>query len=139
MAGSTGHDDGRRVILFDGVCALCNTAVDWIRSRDRDGRFEFLPYQSAAERFPELEPERLAEALHVVLPDGRVYAGADAAPWIFGALPGWSWVAKVLALPVLRALAPAAYAWLARRRRLLGARAICESGKTRPSPPPSPP
>jgi hypothetical protein len=43
------------VILFDGVCALCNTGVEWIRARDRDGRFEFVPYQSVEDRYPELD------------------------------------------------------------------------------------
>ena len=139
IRGREGLPGERPVILFDGVCALCNTGVDWIRSRDREGRFEFLPYQEAGERFPRLSAERLAQALHVVLPDGRVFAGVDAAPWIFGALPGWSWVARGLGLPGIRALAPRAYAFLARRRRLLGSTATCDSGRTRPSPPPSPP
>ena len=50
----------RAVILFDGVCGLCNTGADWIRARDRRGRFEFLPYQSeeARRRFPGLDPAR---------------------------------------------------------------------------------
>ena len=139
LAASTPRAIERRVILFDGVCALCNTGVEWIRARDRDGRFEFVPYQSAGERFPDLDPGALAEALHVVLPDGRVFAGAEAAPWIFGALPGWTWVARVLGLPGIRLLARPAYAWLARRRRLLGTTATCDSGRTTPSPPPSPP
>jgi len=130
LTGSAEDEVARRVILFDGVCALCNTGVDWIRARDRDGRFEFVPYQSVADRYPGLD---LAGALHVVLPDGRVYAGVDAAPWIFGALPGWAWVSRVLALPVLSALAPRAYAWLAKRRRLLGTTATCDSGRTTPS------
>jgi len=83
----------RAVILFDGVCALCNTGADWIRARDRRGRFEYLPYQSeeARRRFPGLDPARLAEAMHVVFPDGTVRAGVDAAPWIFGELSGHHW------------------------------------------------
>ena len=134
MTGSAESGNGRRVILFDGVCALCNTGVEWIRARDRDGRFEFVPYQSVLDRYPELD---LAGALHVILPDGRAFAGVAAAPWIFGALPGWAWVARMLALPGVRALAPRAYAWLARRRRLLGTTATCDCGRTRPSPKPS--
>ena len=128
---------GRAVILFDGVCGLCNTGTDWVRARDRDGRFEFLPYQSeeVRRRFPGLDPDRLAEAMHVVLPDGTVRAGVDAAPWIFGELPGWRWLARLLRIPGVRLLARPAYAWLARHRP----RAICDSGRTTPSPPPSAP
>lgn len=125
-AGPTPENGGRHVILFDGVCVLCNTGADWIRARDRDGRFEFLPYQSeeARRRFPALDPRRLAEAMHVVAPDGEVRVGVDAAPWIFGALPGWSWLARGLALPGVRALARPVYRGLARRRRLFGTCAL---------------
>jgi len=129
----------RAVILFDGVCALCNTGADWIRARDRRGRFEFLPYQSeeARRRFPGLDPARLAEAMHVVFPDGTVRAGVDAAPWIFGELSGWSWLARLLELPGVRQAARPAYAWLARRRLRIRATSGCE--RTTSSPPPSAP
>jgi predicted DCC family thiol-disulfide oxidoreductase YuxK len=121
----------RHVILFDGVCELCNTGADWIRERDRADRFEFLAYQSdeARRRFPALDPERLAEAMHVVAPDGAVRAGVDAAPWIFGNLPGWKWVARILGFPPLRALARPVYRLIARRRIT----ATCGSGTTTPS------
>jgi hypothetical protein len=36
----------RTVILFDGVCDLCNSGVAWIRARDRASAFEYLPLQS---------------------------------------------------------------------------------------------
>ena len=124
-AGPAG--EGRSVILFDGVCELCNTGVGWIRERDRAGRFEFLPYQSdeARRRYPDLDPERLAEAMHVVAPNGEVRAGVDAAPWVFGALPGWRWLARSLALPGARAVARPVYAWVARRRRLFRSPGSC--------------
>jgi predicted DCC family thiol-disulfide oxidoreductase YuxK len=31
------------VILFDGVCNLCNGAVNFVIDRDRDGYFRFAP------------------------------------------------------------------------------------------------
>jgi predicted DCC family thiol-disulfide oxidoreductase YuxK len=118
---------GRHVILFDGVCDLCNTGAAWIRARDRDGRFEFLPYQSeeARRRYPALDPILLAETMHVVAPDGEVRAGVDAAPWVFGGLPGWSWLARVLGWPGVRALARPVYREIARRRRLFNAPGSC--------------
>ena len=36
------------VILFDGVCNLCNGLVQFLIPRDPDGRFRFAPLQSAA-------------------------------------------------------------------------------------------
>ncbi|MEP7028034.1 MAG: DUF393 domain-containing protein [Candidatus Eisenbacteria bacterium] len=118
---------GRHVILFDGVCDLCNTGVAWIRRRDRDGRLEFVAYQSdeARRRFPALDPERLAREMHVVAPDGEVRAGVAAAPWVFAVLPGWRWLARALSWPILRGLARPVYAWIAARRRLFRAAGSC--------------
>ena len=38
--------DGRAVMLFDGLCGLCNTAVRWVTKRDHSDRFRFAPQQS---------------------------------------------------------------------------------------------
>lgn len=37
----------KQVILFDGVCNLCNTSVLYIIKRDRHNRFLFAPLDSA--------------------------------------------------------------------------------------------
>ena len=36
------------VVLFDGVCNLCNKSVNWIIDRDPESYFVFLPLQSEA-------------------------------------------------------------------------------------------
>src|SRR5580692_12436677 len=38
--------DGRVIMLFDGLCGLCNTAVRWVSQRDHADRFRFAPQQS---------------------------------------------------------------------------------------------
>ncbi|MFC2101719.1 thiol-disulfide oxidoreductase DCC family protein [Bacteroidota bacterium] len=35
-----------RLIIFDGVCNLCNGTVQFIIKRDREKRFRFVPLQS---------------------------------------------------------------------------------------------
>jgi len=40
----------RPVLLFDGVCNLCNGLVQWVIERDRKGEFRFAALQSAAGR-----------------------------------------------------------------------------------------
>ena len=35
------------LVLYDGVCGLCNGAVQFILQRDPAGRFHFMPLQSA--------------------------------------------------------------------------------------------
>jgi lipase maturation factor 1 len=66
------------LVLFDGDCPFCRRwAERW--SSDYAGRLEVLPFQSACRRFPEIPPAAYSEALQLVEPDGRVYAGAYAA------------------------------------------------------------
>jgi predicted DCC family thiol-disulfide oxidoreductase YuxK len=125
-----GAAGARHVILFDGVCDLCNSGVAWIRARDRDGAFEFLPLQApeVPRRWPALDPAALARSMHVVAPDGRVRAGIDAAPWIFSRLAGWGWLAALLSLPLVRAVARPLYSFVAARRRSIPRLTSCPKG-----------
>jgi predicted DCC family thiol-disulfide oxidoreductase YuxK len=41
---------GRSVLLFDGVCTLCNGMVQFVIRRDPRGRFQFAPLQSDVAR-----------------------------------------------------------------------------------------
>jgi predicted DCC family thiol-disulfide oxidoreductase YuxK len=43
---STLIDTRQPILLFDGVCNLCNGAVQWILKRDRQERFRFASLQS---------------------------------------------------------------------------------------------
>jgi predicted DCC family thiol-disulfide oxidoreductase YuxK len=36
----------RALMLFDGLCGLCNNAVQWITQQDHADRFRFVPLQS---------------------------------------------------------------------------------------------
>jgi len=40
----------RPVILFDGVCNLCNSTVQWVIERDKEGQFDFASLQSDVAR-----------------------------------------------------------------------------------------
>jgi predicted DCC family thiol-disulfide oxidoreductase YuxK len=42
----TADDKKSGVVIFDGVCNLCNGAVDFIIQRDPEARFLFTPTQS---------------------------------------------------------------------------------------------
>ena len=37
---------GKQVIIFDGVCNLCNGSVNYVIKRDKNARFKFAPLQS---------------------------------------------------------------------------------------------
>jgi len=111
------------VVLYDAACPLCRQAVTWISRRAVRGDFEFLPCQAAERRarFPRIEDGACMQAMHLVLPDGRVLVGAGALPEIVRRLRRWGWLASVLELPGIRRLSPHAYAWVARHRYQLSA------------------
>jgi predicted DCC family thiol-disulfide oxidoreductase YuxK len=39
---------GDKIILFDGVCNLCNNAINFVITHDKHKTFKFAPLQSAA-------------------------------------------------------------------------------------------
>lgn len=110
----------RPTLIYDGACGFCQRSVDLVRRWDREQRFVFIPFQDQARVAAFAIPlPALAAAMHLLLPDGRVFAGADAVPEILRLLPGkgsWAWVFRVPGVPfVARRL----YGWIARRRRCL--------------------
>jgi len=68
----------------------------------------------------ELSDQVLHEAMHLVLPDGRTYAGGRAVPELLALLPGWRWVSWIPRLPGARWVTDRGYRWVAARRHRLG-------------------
>lgn len=94
--------------------------MDLVRRWDREHRLTLIPFQDQARVASfGISLPALAAAMHLVLPDGRVFAGADAAPEILRLLPGKRWLARAFAAPGVRRVARRVYAWIARRRRCL--------------------
>src|SRR5207253_951970 len=81
--------------------ALCRQAADLVRRWDREQRIALVPFQDQARVVAFGIPlPALAAAMHLVLapPDGRVFAGADAAPEILKLLDR-RWLAWPFRLP----------------------------------------
>ena len=107
----------RLLVLYDGGCPLCRRSCAWLEARDRRGALHCVPLQ----RPGVLEPFGIShgeamERLQVVSRTGERRAGADGLLWAVMALPGYRWLAWLLALPGVRPLARAAYGWVSRRR-----------------------
>jgi len=106
-------------LIYDGECGICQQAVALVRRWDREHVLRFVPFQDAvAGRFGITLPA-LAAAMHLVLPDGRVYAGADAVPELLRLFPGKHWLASLFRIPGVLPLARRIYAGMAVRRRCL--------------------
>jgi len=115
------------LVLFDGVCNLCNGVVQFIIARDPHGRFHFAALQSAAARRVIEEhsaPDRLPDAI-VLVEDGRLYTRSTAALRIARRLT-FPWPLTVVLLAVPRPLRDWVYALFASRRyRWFGRRETC--------------
>ncbi|OLE61438.1 MAG: thiol-disulfide oxidoreductase [Gemmatimonadetes bacterium] len=111
-------DRSAATLIYDGECGLCRRSVELVRRWDREHRITLVPFQDEATvaRFGIPLPA-LAAAMHLVFPDRRVFAGADAVPEILRLLPGRRWMRWLFAIPGVRPVARRVYAWVARRRR----------------------
>ena len=117
------------VVLFDGVCNLCNGSVNFAIDRDPGARLRFAALQSDAAR-------RIFERLGRAMPAGdpasivlvdrdRLYEGSGAILRIARYLRGaWPMLAALLVVP--RPLRDAVYRWgAARRYRWFGKSDTC--------------
>ena len=113
MTGAT----SRATLIYDGECGLCQRAVLRVRGWDREQRLAYVAFQDgpAVQQFGIGLPA-LAAAMHLVLPDGRVFSGADAVPVLGRMLPGKRWWAWGFAVPGVRQIARRVYGHIARRR-----------------------
>ena len=84
----------RPLVIYDGRCGFC---LLWIeRWRQRTGEsVDYEASQTAGKRFPEIPEEAFASAVQLVLPDGRVFAGAEAVARMLALGSGngsWLWI-----------------------------------------------
>jgi predicted DCC family thiol-disulfide oxidoreductase YuxK len=107
-------------LIYDGECGICRQAVALLQRWDREHVLRFVPFQDgpAVARFGIGLPT-LAAAMHLILPDRRVYAGADAIPELLRLLPRKRWLAPLFGIPGVLPVARRIYGWIAVRRRCL--------------------
>ena len=108
----------RPTLVYDGDCGMCTSAAARVRRWDRAHRIDVIPFQDQARlaRFGVATPA-YAASMHLLLPDGRVFAGADAVPPLVRLLPGKRWLGWPWLVPGVPYLARRAYARIAARRR----------------------
>lgn len=111
------------IVLFDGVCNLCNGAVRFILARDPAAGFRFASLQSeAARRF--LRAGRPAETI-VLLEAGKTYTKSTAALRIARRLR-FPWPILYAFVAVPHPLRDLIYDWVARHRYAwFGKRDVC--------------
>lgn len=115
------------VILFDGVCNLCNGFVQYVIQRDPEGQFRFAALQSEVGQAL-LEVVQLSQKdmdTVVLVEDGKGYTHSDVGLRIFRRMKGlWPLLYGLVIIP--RAIRNFIYNWIARNRyRWFGQREQC--------------
>ena len=106
-----------RIVIFDGVCNLCEFSVNFIYERDRKGKFTFTPAQSPLgqkllQKY-QINTDKLDTV--VLVKHDRVYSRSTAAFKIAEELdPPWNTLQFFSWLPL--AIRDYLYDWIARNR-----------------------
>ena len=131
MTAAATRDREPAVILFDGVCNLCNGAVLFVLDRDPRARFRFAPLQGdeagrrLAAHGPEAERVRAALSSIVLLEDGVLHTRSTAALRIARRLR-WPWPLLYAAIAIPAPVRDLVYDWVARNRyRWFGREEAC--------------
>jgi predicted DCC family thiol-disulfide oxidoreductase YuxK len=124
--------EGRALLLYDGVCALCNGSVKFLMKRDRLDRFRYAPLESDLGRgmLARFDIHRFPDGVVLVTdaltPAERIFHRSDAISESLQRLCGpWRMAGKLLAI-LPHPLRDWGYGIVARYRyRLFGRYDIC--------------
>lgn len=105
------------VLLFDGVCNLCNASVKWVILRDKKGIFKFAPIQSETgqsllKQFG-LDNQPLDSV--ILIANNKAYIKSDAAIKVMTELGGIGLLSSMFLL-IPRKLRNIVYDWIANNR-----------------------
>jgi len=121
MQPSSG-DDGAHLLLYDGICGLCNRFVQFLLRHDHRGVFRYASLQSAVGQSFVKESGRDPAELtsFYVIGDyratgARVFTRSDAVLFVAGQL-GWPWKAARMTRLVPKIVRDLAYDVVARSR-----------------------
>ena len=105
-----------KVVLFDGVCNLCNSTIQFIINRDENNEFKFASLQSNfGQAF--LKERRLNQTdftTMILIDEESFYTKSDAILRIFKRLKGYRWMRFFQIVP--RFLRDATYSFISKNR-----------------------
>jgi len=105
------------VVLFDGVCKLCNGSVNFILKKDNKGRLNFAPLQSDYGRFVLEKHGRHTDALDsMMLLEGERLTAKSTAVIRISKYLGGAWPLCMIALVIPRFVRDFIYDIIAKNR-----------------------
>lgn len=109
-----------RLVLYDGVCGLCDRTVQFLLRADRNGALRFAPLQGETAKAVFVRHPEAAAVDSIVFvrgagPEERVFIKSGAVLRILGEVGGtWGWLRVFLAVP--RVVRDGVYDWIAKNR-----------------------
>jgi predicted DCC family thiol-disulfide oxidoreductase YuxK len=105
------------IILFDGVCNMCNASVNFIIDRDKENKFKFTSLQSDIGKNLLVKFHKDAEKLDsvVLITEGKLYDKSSAALKIASMLP-YPYPVSILFRVFPKVLRDAVYDYIANNR-----------------------
>lgn len=104
------------IMVYDGVCILCNGYVKWLLRHDTKERFRYITMQSVPQLYAQLPSDDSDTVL--LITDGQVYTHSDVALTMMRKLGGlWPILSVLLLVPrflrdgVYRIIAAHRYRW----------------------------
>ncbi len=118
--------ESKQILFFDGVCGLCNTAVDWFLRHDRGLRFMYSPLQGETAKALLNASDCLNLESIVYFDRGQTYRRSQAIALILRNLGGvWKWLGYLILL-CPRVLSDFVYNAIAKYRyRIFGRKNVC--------------
>jgi len=112
----------KAIMLYDGLCVLCQQTQRLVRWLDWLGRVERLDAQDRQTinvRFPQLAEQNILGEIFVQTADGGWLVGFFGMRYLAWQLPVAWLLLPILYLPGMNFLGPKAYRWIAKRRYAL--------------------
>ncbi len=109
--------NSKPIILFDGICNLCDGAVQFVIKHDREGKFLFAALQSEAGQALLKEYGLPGENFNsfILLQDEKIYNKSTAALKVVRQIKGaWSCLYIFIIVPTF--IRDAVYNWIAQNR-----------------------
>jgi predicted DCC family thiol-disulfide oxidoreductase YuxK len=113
------------LILFDGVCGMCNTFVDLVLRADRKQTFLFAPLQGDTARtmLPAFSDDPREWSM-VYVDEAGIHDQSDASLEVYRRLRGFWWllslaryVPRFIRTPIYRLIARNRYRWFGKREQ----------------------
>ncbi len=104
-------------LVYDGQCPFCRQQLARLQRWAPDPSLRTVSFRDpgALDEFPTLDEQACDQEMKLVLADGRIFGGMEAAVRVLSRRPIWK-IALLYYVPGIKQALDAVYRWIARRR-----------------------